>query len=294
VIDGNAVHDSPLMHMSLAASLVLHVMLLLALQPTSQPSDRRFAEQAIEVTLDTPTALSAAPAASAAIESGGPRPQGAMDLVHTAPASGAPDAAHSLHPAPPAPATSPPAPPPKLEDAVVLAQAPPVVTARELATEAPSVAARSRDLLDVVQAPPRRQPERQAATQQQPHPKTTTPAADRAPGEPGRKNGGASYASRQQAQQDYVLQVVHKLSQLRFLVRSASSPGARGVLVAHLTVRRDGALVELSLAKDSGSAEVDGVVLETIRTAAPFAPLPRDVADARFSFIVPITYASER
>lgn len=289
MIDGNAVHDSLLVHTPLAASLVLHLMLLLALQPAFQPSDRRLAEQALVLTLDTPTASSAAPAASAAVESGGPRPRGAMDLVHTAPAPGAPDAAHSLHAAPPAPAISPP----KLEGAVMPAPPPPVVTARELATEAPSMAARSGDLLDVVQAPPRRQPERQAATQP-PQPKTTAPAAGRAPGEAGRKDGGASYTSRQQAQKDYVLQVVHKLSQLRFLVRSASAPGARGALVARLTVGRDGALVGLSLARDSGSAEVDGVVLETIRTAAPFAPLPKDFSDPHFSFIVPITYALER
>ena len=296
MIDDSADHAGPLMHtLAIAGSIVLHMLFLVALQPWSQPPSTRLSERAIEVTLDVPTAPSAAPAAPAAAEAGGPTPRGALALVHTAPAPGAPDAAYPLQAAPTTPGAGSAAPPPRptLEDAVMQAEAPPVVEARELASGVQSIAARSPDLLNVVQGPPRLQPQRQAAAQQPPQPKTTIPGAGRSSGEPARKTGEEAYASRQRAQQDYVMQVVHRLSQLRFLVRSASSPGARGVLVARLTVGRDGALIELSLAKDSGSAAVDGVVLETIRMAAPFAPLPQGFADARFSFIVPITYASD-
>jgi protein TonB len=67
-----------------------------------------------------------------------------------------------------------------------------------------------------------------------------------------------------------------------------------GVVIARLTVARDGGLIDLSLSKQSGSAGVDGSVLEAIRRAAPFSPLPKTFADNRFTFIVPITFAPEQ
>ena len=170
---------------------------------------------------------------------------------------------------------------------------PAVATAPEPAAGTPFAAVRAPDTLDRVQAPPTAQPQRQAAHQasQQHHasPSATSPGT----GAPDRRTETASHASQRDAQQDYVMQVVRKLSQAQFSTEAESHRSPRGALIARLTVDRDGNLVGLSLAKDSGSASVDRSILEKVRKTAPFAPLPKDLAASRFSFIVPITYAQE-
>jgi protein TonB len=158
---------------------------------------------------------------------------------------------------------------PKLEEAVVSPQPAPPVSAPEFALAAPTPPPRSAVDVDHVRTPSQRKATR------------SPPAAP-------------SPASQHQALQDYILQVVRKLSQVRFYAALQPEQNGRGVVVARLTVARDGELVDLSLRKQSGSAGVDGSVLDAIRRAAPFPPLPKAFADNRFTFIVPINYAPER
>ncbi|MPZ34790.1 MAG: TonB family protein, partial [Rhodospirillales bacterium] len=44
----------------------------------------------------------------------------------------------------------------------------------------------------------------------------------------------------------------------------------------------------------SGSPALDRGVMDTIRKASPFAPLPAELAADSHTFIVPINYAQER
>jgi TonB family protein len=44
------------------------------------------------------------------------------------------------------------------------------------------------------------------------------------------------------------------------------------------------------LTKSSGFPNLDHGLVETIRQASPFAPLPADIADESYSFVVPISY----
>jgi periplasmic protein TonB len=252
------------MTLAVVGSILLHAGLLLALPAESLPPEERLSQLAIDVTLVTAVAPPEEPA-----------PPGAMD------------AAVPVQPAPALEALA-------LEDCVTLAEAPPAVTAREL-TPMEAADPRSPDVLDRVQAPPTRQPVRQAPPRAESrHHRVAVATTSTTPGEPARWSDAAANATQLQAQQDYVLQVVHKLSHRQFYAKEDREGTAVGVMVARLTVARDGALVDLSLAKDSGSAGLDGSVLDTIRKAAPFAPLPRDFARSSFTFIVPINYAQER
>lgn len=72
----------------MAASILLHLTLLVALQPASAPQEERFSDPVVEVTLERPLAAPAAPAPPAMAEAGQVRPTGSIDLVHTAPAPG--------------------------------------------------------------------------------------------------------------------------------------------------------------------------------------------------------------
>jgi protein TonB len=221
------------------------MILVGALQPAPLPMDDRLSQRAIEVTVERAAPPPAFPAATPMADSG------------------------SLHPGPPIDSVPSELPPssslhrPNLEEAVMLSQPAPAVSARELAFAAPAAV-----------PPVPHQPPQKAIT-----PSTSAPS---------------SPASQRQALQDYVLQVVGKLSHTRFYVASQANRNGDGVVIARLTVARDGGLVDLSLSKQSGSAGVDSSVLDAIRKAAPFAPLPKAFADNRFTFIVPINYAPER
>ena len=46
--------------------------------------------------------------------------------------------------------------------------------------------------------------------------------------------------------------------------------------------------------RPSGSPALDRGVIETIRKASPFAPLPAELAADSHTFIVPINYAQEQ
>jgi periplasmic protein TonB len=231
-------------------SLCLHMIIIGALQPAPAPTENRFSERAIEVTIERAAAPPAPPAAAMTM------------AVDSALAPGASDDEK------PTQATAAENETPKLEQAVMLSQPAPAVDSRELALAALATAPRPAE-----QVP--HQPPQQKAIK----PPASAPSAA---------------ANQQQALQDYVLQVVRKLSQSRFYAASSSAQNGHGVVIARLTVARDGGLIDLSLPKQSGSAGVDGSLLDAIRRAAPFAPLPKGFTDSRFTFIVPINYTPEQ
>jgi periplasmic protein TonB len=282
--------------MAMAASILLHLSLLVVLQPALPPQEERFSEHVVEVTLERALAAPAAPAPPAMAEAGQTRPPGSIDLVHTALAPGPMESAlpvqRPLAESSTALAFSSAwqpadAAPPKT---VMLLDQPSVAPTAVART--PSAAVRAPDTLDRVQAPPTAQPQRQAARQA---PQQNPAAASNSPGggAPDRRTAAAAHASERDAQQDYVMQVVRKLSQAQFSTDADSHHSSRGALIARLTVDRGGNLIGLSLAKDSGSASVDRSILNKVRKTAPFPPLPQSLAATSFSFIVPIKYAQE-
>lgn len=103
----------------------------------------------------------------------------------------------------------------------------------------------------------------------------------------------ANEAVQRQAQEDYLWQVIRKLSQYRYSSTSRDDP-ERGLVVTRVTLSRDGRLLDVSLAKSSGSPNLDRGIMEAIRRAAPFAPLPADIARDPYVFILPVNYVHER
>ena len=299
---------------AVAISTLLHAIVAVALLPAPTPRQERFTQRAIELTLDVPTPPAERPALPAGERAAQKRPPGSVDLVQSAQAPGPPDAA-AARPLPSDPpialivpssepppeiaahdfGTSTPAPPPQanLEKSLLPMEAPPMITGRELAKTAPAATARSPDTQDQMQAPPPQQSIRQAASKRASQRNAAEPTAHPRLGEPSPVTRTAATHSDERAQQDYILQVVRKLSQTRFYSQSREQ-SERGVVVARLTVVRDGWLIDLSLAKGSGFPGLDRSVMDTIRKAAPFAPLPAEFASKSFTFIVPINYAQER
>ena len=94
--------------------------------------------------------------------------------------------------------------------------APPMVTGREIARTAPSALARSSVVQDRPQAPPPQQVVRQAAPKRASQQNEADRSGGPSPGAASPVTKTAASYSAHQAQQDYLLQVVRKLSQARF------------------------------------------------------------------------------
>jgi protein TonB len=301
--------------LAMIGSALLHATALAALLPETLPRQERFSEQAIELTLERPTAPLEAPAVPAAEQAAQRLPSGASAFAPAALAPGPAEAASAPIPAPaephlartlpsaeppPAPAVrdfgtsaAPAGPLPTLEAMLPAVDAPPMVTGREFARTAPSALARSSVVQDQPQAPPPQQVVRQASPKRASQQNEADRSGGPSPGAASPVTKTATSYSAHQAQQDYLLQVVRKLSQARFypVTREESE---RGLVVARLTIGRDGRLVAVALVKPSGSPALDRGVVDTIRKASPFAPLPAELAADSHTFIVPINYAQER
>ena len=90
-----------------------------------------------------------------------------------------------------------------------------------------------------------------------------------------------------------MLQVIRKLSRVRYRPTQRVANDS-GVVVTRVTVARDGRLLDVALTRSSGSPELDRGLLQSVREAAPFAPLPADVDGQQLSFLLPIQYSRER
>lgn len=301
--------------LAMVGSAMLHATALAALLPATPPRQERISEQAIELTLERPTAPLETPAPPASEQAAQRLPPGASALADAAPAPGLSEAASAPMPAPaephlaltlpsaeppPPPAVrdfgtsaAPPGPLPALETMVPALDAPPTVSGHDIARTAPSALARSSVVHDRPQATPPQQVVRQATPKRASQQNEADRMGGSSPGAASPVTRTAASYSAHQAQQDYLLQIVRRLSQARF-TPATREERQRGLVVVRLTIGRDGRLVDVALARPSGSPALDRGVVETIRKASPFAPLPGALAADSHSFIVPIDYTQER
>lgn len=311
--------DVRLIPVGAATSAMLHVGVLVALLPALMPQRARVSQLAIEVTLDAPAQPTEGPAPGSAMaiaeQAARNLPPGLASPEQTASERAAADAAAAPPPAPREPdvaqllASSEPPPQvsardfgrsapalgaePRLEDSLPTVQAPPRLTGRDFAMTAPPAVPKSPAIDERVQATPPPQPIRQAkpkrASQQQP----VEDSDGRARHNPSPVNHAAGEFSDRRAQQDYLWQIVRRLSQGRFY-ESSSRSNEQGVVVARITIARDGRLIDAAVARSSGFANLDRSVIDTVRRASPFPPFPADSAVDSATFIVPINYTQDR
>ena len=67
----------------------------------------------------------------------------------------------------------------------------------------------------------------------------------------------------------------------RLYVRENSD---EGLVVALVTIARDGRLLDAAISRSSGSKTLDKATLDVIHSAGPYAPLPNDVLGDRHTF----------
>lgn len=300
---------------AIATSALLHALIALALLSALPPLPTRAKPETVEISVDLAAAQPAAPSASASqpaterstvepdrpttpdLPSPPPLPTDApTQFAPSPPVTAAPEiATRTTEPARPAPvptgpdqpsaaaaaAPSPAPPQPTLEQVLPPLDTPPAPSARDFAGTGPRTA-----------PPPAAA---QAPKPQAPVPKPTATPSQRAEtrASPSPQSEMTDDANRRQAREDYLWQVIRKLSQQRFQSKSRE-PSEQGVVVTRLTLARDGRLLDVALARSSGFPDLDRGVMETVRQASPFAPLPPDIAADRFTILVPISYVHER
>jgi protein TonB len=297
-----------------AASALLHAAVAVSLLPAGLPRQPQITERTVEVTLELPTPpIQVPPAAApdqaalkvtpglASPEQSAPRPGPVDPAAAPPPVPLEPDVALSFpatEPPPPllardfANSAQQPAPAPNLEKIRPPIQAPPSIPGREFAMTAPPALPTSPNVQEHKQAPPPQQPIRQATPKRAAQQQAAEKADGNARGAPSPVVRATAEQSNHPAQQDYLWQIIRKLSQYHFDAPSEESE--HGVVVARLTIARDGRLVDAALAQSSGFPNLDRAVMATIRRASPFAPLPAELAVERHTFIVPISYMQDR
>lgn len=186
----------------------------------------------------------------------------------------------------------PPPPPPLLEKSLPPLEAPPPpLTAREIAPPAPPPAPK----------PPPPQPPQRAQPAPRPAPAPQALSSSPLSNVPQRGPGGQQ-ASRQspsftnpadvfgqkRAEDEYLWYVARKVSQHQEFVGNATTD--QGTVTLRLTIARDGRLVEVGLARSSGSQALDGASMNMVRQAGPYPPLPPEIQGGQHTFILPLYY----
>lgn len=167
------------------------------------------------------------------------------------------DVARLMPPPPPPP---PPTPPQPVPEAAPKAPPPP-----------PAVQARP--------APP------PPAPRQQPQP---SPLGG---GQPGQSSASVSpsfvnpAASQLRAKEAYLWQVIRRFSQYLPDLRERNEGGT---VVLRFVIARNGRLVDASIVRSSGVIALDRGLLEAVRAASPYPPLPNEIPGNQVEFTQPI------
>jgi TonB family protein len=97
----------------------------------------------------------------------------------------------------------------------------------------------------------------------------------------------ADTAARSRIVDEYLWQVGRKMSEHRTYSLSASEQGS---VILRLTIARDGRLMDASVARSSGSNNLDAASVALARSASPYAPLPPELTGNQVTFILPLNY----
>lgn len=205
----------------------------------------------------------------------------------------------------PEPTPPPPPPPPSLEQALPPLEAPPPpVTERDVpkplpvprpAPPPPQQAARP----PPPPPPPAPRPAPQPPTHTQPAPRPSPLNAPPARGaesqsaarqsSPTFQNPADTYGQKQ-AKEQYLWQVMRRISQFPYVPKETGPIRTSGTVLARVTISRDGRLLDVAIERSSGLPSLDNGVMDTIRRASPYPPLPADITGDRHTFQLPVSF----
>jgi len=231
-----------------------------------------------------------------------PKPPQEAKLEPQKPTDPKPQPAQEAKAEPAKPAEPPP--PPKQESAAAVApepQPPPPEKPLEKIVppvEAPPAPLTMRDFVKVLPPPAAPHPESPTHPQPAPQPQQRqalqhSPLLNAPRPEPQGPSGAsvstfvnpADAGSQTRAKDAYLWQVIRKFSQYLPDLRDKNEGGT---VILRFVIARDGRLLEASIAKSSGVVALDKGLLDSLRAASPYPPLPPEIPGSQVVFVQPI------
>ncbi|WP_215905935.1 energy transducer TonB family protein, partial [Reyranella massiliensis] len=140
-------------------------------------------------------------------------------------------------------------------------------------------------------APPPQQQQALRASPLNPMPQPRAPADRQAAAEPAPtfRNPADNYGIKR-AQEQYLWSVMRRIAQFPYVPKNTNTIREEGTVLTRVTIARDGRLMNAVMEKSSGLASLDAGVMETIRKASPYPPLPNDIPGASHTFLLPVSF----
>jgi len=178
----------------------------------------------------------------------------------------------------PLPVPRPPAPPPPQQQAARPTAPPPPAPPPPAQRPAPSPPAH---------APP--QPQQVRPSPLAPHTPGGSQSQAAAKSSPTFRNPADDYGQRR-AQEQYLWQVMRRIAQFPYVPKNTSMVREEGTVLTRVTISRQGQLLDVVMENSSGLPSLDAGVLETIRRASPYPPLPADIPGNQHTFQLPVSF----
>jgi protein TonB len=106
---------------------------------------------------------------------------------------------------------------------------------------------------------------------------------------PAFRNPADNYGQRR-AEEQYLWQVMRRIAQFPYVPKNTTTIREEGTVLTRVTISRQGQLLSVVMEKSSGLPSLDAGVLETIRRASPYPPLPADIPGDRHTFQLPVSF----
>ena len=137
--------------------------------------------------------------------------------------------------------------------------------------------------------PPPQQALRPSPLGQQPQRAPDRESASRQPPSATFQNPADSYGTRR-AQEQYLWAVMRQISQIPYVPKNTTTIREEGTVLTRVTIARDGRLLNVVLERSSGLSSLDAGVMDTIRRASPYPPLPADIPGSSHTFQLPVSF----
>ena len=278
---------------AVALAVLLHVLAALALwwmsvnQTPLPPS-----EAPVDITFEQPKVPEPPPAPAPPKKE--PPPVPPVELGLRPPAAITADKPTQVPSTPEQPKEALPPQPPSQEQAAPQPQPPPAVASELPKPALPSLPQEAHGSLAMPPAkpsPPPQRPElRPSPLAMAPQRQPPAGARSEEPSPSPFVNPADTY-NRARVADNYLWQVVRKLSGYRYYARVNVE---RGITVVRVVIARDGRLLDIDIAQSSGYPAFDSGVVAGVRAGSPYAPLPPEIKGDRATFTLPLVSTARR
>ena len=83
---------------------------------------------------------------------------------------------------------------------------------------------------------------------------------------------------------------MRRIAQFPYVPKDVGPIREAGTVLTRVTISRDGRLLNVAIERSSGLPSLDNGVMETIRRASPYPPLPAAITGNSHTFQLPVSF----